>query len=69
MRTLGLPVTDPTIPGLSVRDLTGRAADAMQTFLNGATPAVRHRDYLIRHDLAHLDVEALQDIGLDRDRS
>lgn len=57
---------DPTIPGLSARDLARRAMDTAQALFGGERPGSGHRDFLIRHDMAHLDPEILRDIGLDR---
>lgn len=59
--------TDPTMPGLSVRDLCVRAMDAAQAaFTGAATGRERHREFLVHHDLSHLNREILRDIGLDR---
>jgi len=61
---------DPSIPGLSVRDLTDRASAAVETtfnFLKGGV-AQAHRDYTIRRDLMGLDSESLRDLGLNRNR-
>ncbi|RDD63699.1 hypothetical protein [Ferruginivarius sediminum] len=60
---------DPTFPGLSVRDLARRAADALQGSADNENRSLRHRDYVIRQDLSRLDREMLLDLGLDRDRS
>jgi hypothetical protein len=57
---------DPTIPGLSVRDLTRRAMDAVGATVRGENDRDRHRDFVVRHDLARLNAEVLRDIGLDR---
>lgn len=60
-------LVDPTIPGVSVRDLATRAVDAVH--LNSAAEdsfASRHTDFAIRRSLSRLDSEILQDIGLDR---
>lgn len=58
------PIIDPTIPGLSVRDLQARAIPASE----GATDhGRRHRAFVIHHDLARLSRRALRDLGLDRD--
>lgn len=68
MRAPDLGFTDPTIPGLSVRDLASRAADAVLA-PSGGNGKGRHRYYVIRHDLAGLDQEMLRDLGLDRGRA
>jgi hypothetical protein len=57
---------DPTIPGLSVRDLGRRAMDAVGATVRGERGQDRHRDFVVRHDLARLNAEVLRDIGLDR---
>jgi hypothetical protein len=57
---------DPTIPGLSVRDLARRAMDAVGATVKGERAPDRHRDFVVRHDLARLNAEVLRDIGLDR---
>lgn len=65
MRAPDLGFADPTIPGLSVRDLASRAADALQAPSAGNGKG-RHRYYVLRHDLARLNQETLRDLGLDR---
>lgn len=66
MRTV-VNVIDPTIPGLSIRDLVTRAADALQSSLAGENSfASRHADLAFRRALARVDSETLKDIGLDR---
>lgn len=56
-----LHFVDPTIPGLSGRDLmAGRAQ------VSGSTAAAR-KDLAIRKALAGLDRHQLQDLGLDHD--
>lgn len=62
----GNPFTDPTMPGLSVRDLARRALDLTQTLFDGGRAGRVHHDFLVGHDMAHLDREILRDIGLDR---
>jgi uncharacterized protein YjiS (DUF1127 family) len=59
---------DPTIPGLSGRDLlrgTGHAIQATCVRAGRAVAASR-RDFAIRKALAHLDRHQLRDLGLDR---
>jgi|GEM_PF-3513859 len=61
---------DPSIPGLSVRDVTDRASAAVETTLNFLKGGISqsHRDYTIKRDLMGMDSEALRDLGLNRDR-
>jgi hypothetical protein len=59
-------VVDPTIPGLSARDLSQHAID--QVYSSEQTDhRARHREHLLRHDLMRMDRELLRDIGLERD--
>jgi len=58
------PIIDPTIPGLSVRDLKERPIHASESDLERSH---RHRDFMIRHDLERLSRRALRDLGLERD--
>lgn len=57
---------DPTIPGLSIRDLVEKAANAVQTRLDRESLASRHRDFVVKRALAGLDRHQLRDLGLDR---
>ena len=59
---------DPTIPGLSGRDLLRRATDAVQATRAciGRAGSRAHSDFAIRKALAHLDRHQLRDLGLDR---
>lgn len=75
MTHLAIHFVDPTIPGLSGRDLVERAVQAVQAGVAeagrqacGAARTLR-RERAIRRDLAHLDRQTLRDIGLDRDAS
>lgn len=54
---------DPTIPGLSIRDLQEKAVARIVT---GGGPVIPSADLEIRRALADLDREALRDIGFDR---
>jgi len=73
MTQLAIHFVDPTIPGLSGRDLVERAVQAIQaSVVNAGTQADKaarslYRERAIRRDLAHLDRQTLRDIGLDRD--
>lgn len=69
MNSLPLGFVDPSIPGLSARDLATRAVDAVQSVFVEGDERGRHRDYIVRHDLASLNREMLRDLGLDRDRA
>ncbi len=63
-----LHFVDPTIPGLSGRDLMSRAVAAVQGSLRrvrGLPDDVR-RERAVRRDLAGLDRHLLRDIGIDR---
>lgn len=62
----GNAFTDPTMPGLSVRDLARRALDLGYALFDGGREGRVHQDFLVGHDMAHLDREILRDIGLDR---
>ena len=62
---------DPTIPGLSGRDLVESAAQAIDprvAGLGGVLASV-HRGFAIRRALANLDRHQLRDIGFDRGAS
>lgn len=69
MSSLPLGFVDRSIPGLSARDIAWRAVDAVQQVFREGDRASRHRDFVVRHDLARLDRETLRDVGLDRDRA
>lgn len=67
MTDLASRFVDPTIPGLSGRDLLRRAGSLL---LEAArSQAALRRDLQRRQDLAHLDRHLLRDLGLDRSRS
>lgn len=60
----GVPYfVDPTIPGLSVRDVTAHAIENVDPEAIGG----RHRSFLLRKALARLDAEMLRDLGLGRE--
>ncbi len=59
---------DPTIPGISGRDLIERAIKTMQAWRIGAEkPDRAGADRTMRRDLSRLDRNMLRDLGLDRD--
>ncbi len=60
-------VVDPTIPGISIRDVARRAIDAVHPDMIAGGPGGRHRAFLLRRSLARLDAELLRDLGLERD--
>jgi hypothetical protein len=62
-------IADPTIPGLSRRDIADRAVDSVASAANDSDGSARHRDFVIRHDLGRLDRQTLRDLGLDRDQA
>ncbi len=64
MTWLALNVADPTIPGLSGRDLAQRAARAARRISHGAL--LRRRIKNPNEALTDLDVHQLRDIGIDR---
>lgn len=68
MTSLALHFVDPTIPGLSGRDLIQRAVQTVAAVCTAKdSPAKQaHRDFTIRHDLAHLDPRLLRDLGIDQ---
>lgn len=68
MTDLTIHFVDPTIPGLSGRDLIAKAVEAVRataTVFGGHTN-VTHRDHVVRQDLARLDRRLLRDIGIDQ---
>lgn len=59
---------DPTIPGLSGRDLLRGATHGVRAVSGraGRCVAAARKDFAIRRDLAELDSHQLRDLGLDR---
>ncbi len=69
MTHLAIHFVDPTIPGLSGRDLIERTIESVQamgTEAGGAYRAAR-RDFALRRGLSGLDRHQLRDLGIDRD--
>ena len=68
MTDLTIAFADPTIPGLSGRDLVERATHAVRTRTEriGSAFNAARRDLALRQDMARLDRELLRDIGLDQ---
>ncbi len=62
---------DPSIPGLSIRDLTERASGALNANIGGLARSYHawRRNYIMQRDLRRFDAHQLRDIGLDRDAS
>lgn len=67
MTDLSQRFVDPTIPGLSARDLVARAGLAFAETAGSLT--AWRRELMIQRDLRDLDPFLLRDIGLDRSRS
>ena len=67
MTDLASRFVDPTIPGLSGRDLLRRAGDLLLEAARSGAAA--RRELRIRQDLAHLDRNLLRDLGLDRSKA
>ncbi len=71
MTHLAIHFVDPTIPGLSGRDLIERTIETVQATgaeAGGAYRAVR-RDFALRQGLSGLDRYQLRDLGIDRNAS
>jgi hypothetical protein len=69
MTQLAIHFVDPTIPGLSGRDLIERSIETVQatgTEAGGAYRAAR-QDFALRQGLSGLDRHQLRDLGIDRD--
>ncbi len=67
MTDLSLRFVDPTMPGLSARDLLARAGLALDATAENL--AAWRRALMIQRDLRNLAPELLRDIGLDNSRS
>ena len=59
---------DPTIPGISGRDLTERAIESARATGGEAGGGYRvwRKDFALRKGLSRLDREQLRDLGIDR---
>ena len=71
MNPLRIHFVDPTIPGISGRDLVERAIEATQVAFSESSNAFRaaHRSFALRKGLSGLDRHQLRDLGIDRDAS
>ncbi len=67
MTDLAQAFVDPSIPGLSARDLVARAGLALNA--TAGSLAAWRRALFIQRDLRALDRALLRDIGLDSSRS
>ena len=69
MAYLNIHFVDPTIPGISGRDLIEPAIKSVQATLSEAGSAYRaaRKDFALRKGLSGLDRHLLRDIGIDRD--
>ena len=68
MTNLAIHFVDPTMPGISGRDLIERAVRSAQTTHARASNAYRsmRKDLALRKGLSRLDRHLLRDIGIDR---
>jgi uncharacterized protein YjiS (DUF1127 family) len=68
MTPLRIHFVDPTIPGISGRDLIERAIESAQTTSAKAGNAYRaaRRAFALRKGLSRLDRHQLRDLGIDR---
>lgn len=68
MAQIALHFVDPSIPGISGRDLVERAVSAVQTSLGETRRGYQanRKDFAMRKDLSRLDRAQLRDIGIDR---
>jgi uncharacterized protein YjiS (DUF1127 family) len=71
MTPFGIHFVDPTIPGISGRDLVERAIESAQAAFSDAGSAFRaaHKNFALRRGLSGLDRHQLRDLGIDRDAS
>jgi hypothetical protein len=69
MTPLGIHFVDPTIPGISGRDLTERAIESAiaVTGRSGSAYRAARKAFALRKGLSRLDRHQLRDLGIDRD--
>ncbi len=69
MTQLAIHFVDPTIPGLSGRDLIERSIETVQATGTeaGGTYRAARQDFALRQGLSGLDRHQLRDLGIDRD--
>ena len=69
MTPLNIHFVDPTIPGISGRDLIEPAIGSAQAIRGKRDSAylASRRDFALRRGLSGLDREQLRDLGIDRD--
>ena len=59
---------DPTIPGISGRDLIERPIKSVQaTYGEGSAYRAARKDFALRKGLSRLGRQQLRDLGIDRD--
>jgi uncharacterized protein YjiS (DUF1127 family) len=68
MTPLRIHFVDPTIPGISGRDLVERAIESAQAASSEAGGSFRaaHKNFAQRRGLSRLDRHQLRDLGIDR---
>ena len=68
MTHLAIHFVDPTIPGISGRDLIERPIKSTQaTYSEGSAYRAARKDFALRKGLSRLDRQQLRDLGIDRD--
>ena len=69
MNHLRIHFVDPTIPGMSGRDLIERAIESAQATSgeDGSAYRAARKDFALRKGLSRLDRHQLRDLGIDRD--
>ncbi len=69
MTPLRVHFVDPTIPGISGRDLIERAIETAQavTGRSGSAYRAARKAFALRKGLSRLDRHQLRDLGIDRD--
>ena len=68
MTHFAIHFVDPTIPGISGRDLIERPIKSVQAIYREAGGAYRaaRQDFALRKALSRLDRQQLRDLGIDR---